>query len=86
MPFFSPNFKRIARHSAETSLYALIVFAFAYSLTIFKDYCVQTHRPAWFIFGVETLSIVAFIADSIAWSLLVVLGLYHTIKGAFKKR
>jgi hypothetical protein len=86
MAIFSQDFKRIARHSFETFLYALFVLAAAYCLTIFHDYCEQTHRPIWFTFGVEVLSVVLFIADSIAVTMMVMLGLYHTLKSAFKRR
>jgi len=85
MAILSRNFKKIARHSIEAFFYAVLIFALSYFLTVFKDYCEETHRPQWFIFGVETLSIILFIADSIAVCMLAGLGLYHIIKGVLEK-
>lgn len=84
MAIFSQDFKKIVRHSFQTFLLAIFFLFVAYCLTIFQDYCEQTHRPRWFIFGVEVLSIVLFIADSIVLCMLAIMGLYHTIKRAFK--
>ena len=85
MAYFSAAFKIIMRHTVESALLATLLLGIALALTFLEDYCVASHRPAWFTFGVEVISVVAFIADATAWGLLAVVGIKHTFVRLFKK-
>ncbi len=80
MAWFSPFFRKVMRHSIESTLYAIFWFVVAYGLTVAEDYAKATGRPDWFVFGVLVLSIAAFVADAIVWLLLILLGLKYLWK------
>ncbi|MGA2137522.1 MAG: hypothetical protein ABSH14_01545 [Verrucomicrobiia bacterium] len=62
---FSLKLRKLLLHSVQHFVIAIVIFAMAIALTYLEDYCVEHHRPAWLVFGVQMLSIWMFIVDCI---------------------
>lgn len=54
-------------HSLYGFVYCFCVFIFAILLTFLEDFCVESKRPMWLIWGIRGISIFAFIADGVAF-------------------
>lgn len=86
MAFFSTEFRRRIRHSAESFLLLGVIFLSAIGLTFVEDWLHDTHRPGWLISGVQVLEIALFIADGIGFLCLCIRIVLHSIRDLWRHK
>lgn len=85
MEIFSPRLKRLLQHSIGSFLFAFLMMVLAVALTYVEDLCREQNRPAWLVNGIEIISIMLFVTDSIAILTLCIKLLLESCRDVFRK-
>lgn len=86
MSWFSQDFRRRFKHTGESFLLCVLLFASAIALTYVEDWMRTSQRPEWLIMGVDAISIALFVTDGIAFICLCLHFVKHSIRSLWKRR
>ena len=84
MEILSLRLKALIGHSIGSFVCAAALFGIAILLTYVEDWCKTASRPFWIVDGVETVSIMLFVTDSIGFLFICITLILEAYRETFK--